>query len=538
MRFQDLWLLQRLASWAIDPWFRGFVNEGREDVDTFRYEDDTHRAYRIVRWQLKDRLVTRALLADVLAGFYAQHRERDAHQATPIHQFYLVAPAAQEDVWTLPDLIERVRHAHVAYGPKALEYSASLEDLSRRLEKLRVPVDETFVSERVHLDFRAGWAQFDEHYWKTLQALLQALDVPSDRARDAANHLFTIVSGQVGELIAREAILESLKSFQRQQEAPSRPAKAPEGANNVRSQKAGVRSNNASSHCLISYFPDEAVLLEFPDGACGLIDCGPAAIRHIVQYLSDRSIKALSFLALSHWHNTHYAGVPALLNAVSRIENVFLNLDANPNAVIPRRSRFRQEGLMSKTAKEVVDRLVTRVERDGGQVYFNSGLHWIYRDNRDSASDFVCGFAPEVGEYHLATDADLNNLSAVFLARIAGRQFLLGGHAFVRRWQHVLRTADAADVEIRADGFLLPHYASRSSLTPAVIKSLVNRDGFIGLLPTSDWMTKRFGQITNRAVLDALRAAGGRLVVCDSTEPTHFAMTREGLFQSLSPRHL
>jgi hypothetical protein len=93
-------------------------------------------------------------------------------------------------------------------------------------------------------------------------------------------------------------------------------------------------------------------------------------------------------------------------------------------------------------------------------------------------------------------------------------------------------------VEIRADGFLLPHYASRSSLTPAVIKSLVNRDGFIGLLPTSDWMTKRFGQITNRAVLDALRAAGGRLVVCDSTEPTHFAMTREGLFQSLSPRHL
>ena len=418
MRFQDLWLLHKLASWVIDPWFRGFVNEGREDVDTFRFEDERRREFLTVRWQLKDRHVTRALLAEVLSGFYAQHRERLAHRSSPISQFHLVAPGAQEDVWTLPDILDRVRHARVAYGAKALELSASVEDLNRRLEKLRVPVDETFVGERVHLDFRAGWAQFDEHYWKTLQALLQALDVASDRTRDAANHLFTIVSGQIGELIGREAILKSLESFRRRIRTPSRAAKAPgAAAKNVRPTSVDLPPGQTSSHCLISYFPDEAVLLEFPDRTCGLIDCGPAAIRHIVQYLSDRSIKALSFLALTHWHITHYAGVPALLNAVSRIENVFLNLDADRHAVLPWRSQRRGKGLVSESAKGVVNQLVARAQRDGGHVRYNRGLHWIYGNNRDSESDFVCGFAPEVEEYRFANDSDINNLSAVFLVQ-------------------------------------------------------------------------------------------------------------------------
>jgi hypothetical protein len=46
---------------------------------------------------------------------------------------------------------------------------------------------------------------------------------------------------------------------------------------------------------------------------------------------------------------------------------------------------------------------------------------------------------------------------------------------------------------------------------------------------------QRWPNITDPAVLKAVRAAHGRVVVCDSSTPTHFVMNREGLFQALSP---
>jgi hypothetical protein len=538
MRFQDLWLLHQLAGWAVDVLFRGFVNEGREDVDSFRYVDEKREEFVLDRWQLKDRLVTKSLLAEVLAGFEAQKHERAARGATPVARFHLVASAPHEDVWALPDLIDRVRNARVAYGQNAIEYSESLDDLTTRLRRLGVLADAAFVSERVHLDFRAGWAELSKHYWDTLQALLQALGGARDLARDAANHLLVIVSGDVGKLVERKTIIESLARFQRQ---PTRSTPAAPVAARARKppQPIEMPSLGPGSHCLVSYFPDEAVLLRFPDGTRGLIDCGPTAVRHVVAYLSERSIDKLSFLALSHWHHDNYGGVPALLNAVSRIERVWLRLDADPHSVLARPVERRRLWLgykgLGETARAVVSLLLQRAQRDKTVVYFSEGLQWMYRAGRDARSDDMCIFAPVSDEYHLATELYEHNLSACFLVRVAGRQLLIGGHAHTRRWQFLLETARAGKVTISADGFFLPHYAARHTLTPALIEGLVNPDSFVALLPVSEAVRQKWPNLTDPTVLNAVRAAHGRVVMCDSSAPTHFVMNREGLFQALSP---
>lgn len=538
MRFQDLWLLHNLVSWIVDPLFHGFVNEGREDVDTFRYRDEDRKVLVTERWQLKDRLVTKALLAEVLAGFFEQHRERLAQRQNPVSQFHLIAPAADKDVWTLPEMIDRVRRARAAYDVDALEYSASLEDLSRRLTKLGIRAEGSFVSERVELNFRAGWAEVGSYYWTTLQALLQSLGVAVDRARDAANHLFVIVTARIGELVEREALLADLRTFQI---TPTRIRRSAAGIKRGKrvSRQASALPPVAGSQCLLSYFSDEATLLQFADGTCGLIDCGPTAIRHIVPYLATRGIGTLSFLALTHWHFAQFGGVSALLNAVSRIETIYLNFDGNPNARIPQRAERDGRLLLGRPligpgGKRLVDELRQRARRDKTTVRFCAGLQRIHASGRDSDSDSFYGFFPEVAEYRNVKD--MHDLSSVFLVRVAGRQLLIGGHALMRRWQYVLETARAADLRISADAFLLPRYAQQRSLTPQLIKALVNPNGFIGLLPVSEWIPQRFGKsLTSQDVLNDLRASGGRIVVCGGREPSHFAINREGVFQALSP---
>jgi hypothetical protein len=282
MRFQDLWLLHNLAGWILDPLFRGFVNEGREDVDAFQFIDEKQSSYQIERWQLKDRLVTKRLLAKVLSGFQAQHQERLVLGQKSVWQFHLVAPAAQKDVWTLPDLIKRVRDARVAYGAHALEYLLSLDDLRRRLHKLGLRVEGSFVSERVSLDFRAGWAESNKHYWDTLEALLHAIGVAPDRASDAANHLFVIVSGDIGQLVERNAMVNTLRVFQGPGRVGGKSSAKSPGHVQVRPSEIAAPSPGRESNCLITYFPDEAVFLQFPDGTRGLIECGPTNARRFL----------------------------------------------------------------------------------------------------------------------------------------------------------------------------------------------------------------------------------------------------------------
>ena len=57
MAFQDLWLIQMVTGWASDPSFRGFVNEGTEDVEASWFSDEKPPKVISKRWQMKDRQI-------------------------------------------------------------------------------------------------------------------------------------------------------------------------------------------------------------------------------------------------------------------------------------------------------------------------------------------------------------------------------------------------------------------------------------------------------------------------------------------------
>src|SRR5262245_26094433 len=66
-RFQDLWIAFNLLDWVTQDDFRGFKNEGVDDVDVSLFQQGRRtEPFDSKYYQLKDTLVTPAVLSKVL----------------------------------------------------------------------------------------------------------------------------------------------------------------------------------------------------------------------------------------------------------------------------------------------------------------------------------------------------------------------------------------------------------------------------------------------------------------------------------------
>lgn len=58
----------------------------------------------------------------------------------------------------------------------------------------------------------------------------------------------------------------------------------------------------------------ESIVVEFPDGTCGVIDCHTQSGTNLEKnpvccFLSQRRIKQLDFVCLTHPHDDHFSGL-------------------------------------------------------------------------------------------------------------------------------------------------------------------------------------------------------------------------------------
>ena len=257
-RFQDQWILYNLVGWLSDSLFRGFVNEGADDVDVFWFKSPRKSEFYSERFQLKDRNLDRRTLDEILTGF-EQAQQRNMGSWT---RFHVVSTRCALGIEGLPATLTRMRDMRIAYLESSVEYRAA-----------------------------------------------------------AAALLHMITTTHVGKLVDVNVVEGELKRYRKDKTAKTDHPRSAPRVTGTPSFVGGERRVD-SLFCRVAIFPGEATILQFSGGWCGLLDCGPKAAREVIRYLAERGISELSFIAVSHLHYDHFSGISAVLSALDHVDEL------------------------------------------------------------------------------------------------------------------------------------------------------------------------------------------------------------------------
>jgi WD40 repeat protein len=144
--FQAAYIVSRIPLWLADPDFVQFLQEGAGDVDV-RF----NRAGGEERWyiQVKNYAVTPAKAREVFSEF----RRIDRGSPGTYTRFVLACPGLNEDLKQLRLVIEEFRGAAPLYQPVQDQIlDNTWADLEKLVQRLKLPVDATFLVDKVDFD--------------------------------------------------------------------------------------------------------------------------------------------------------------------------------------------------------------------------------------------------------------------------------------------------------------------------------------------------------------------------------------------------
>jgi hypothetical protein len=182
-QFQDLWLLQQVCTWLVDPQFRGVMNEGMDDIDVFWLGDDKYPG-RQERYQLKDQSVDGTTLLNFLARSEAAHASTKGEW----YCFWLIASRSIQSLESLPGRLARVQQARLPYGDQSATYLQSMDSLREDFAKIGECPTIEFVIQRVRFNLSVGNLVDSELFWEGLNwRLVENLQI--DRVEQLMRHM-------------------------------------------------------------------------------------------------------------------------------------------------------------------------------------------------------------------------------------------------------------------------------------------------------------------------------------------------------------
>ncbi|MCP4679933.1 MAG: MBL fold metallo-hydrolase [Deltaproteobacteria bacterium] len=519
-RYQDLWLLARVSELLEDNRFHAFRNEGADDAEIwFRDEDDTS-SFIIHRYQLKDTTVGKPLLIELFRRFYHAHTRYAGQWAS----FNVVSSRCSRELEGVARVVRRLHQDKMAYGEESAYYLDTHAEAKKRFAALGVETDIAFLRDYVTLELNHSEANSFERTVKYAGVLLSDQGVPKHQRGSACDTLLSLISHKDGEVVERSVIFDRLNLLEVPVETPSVSESVECVGPVVTTDPPRValeHVNRANAFCRVQIVPGGAVVVELPGERYGIIDCGHHAARAVLSYLQFRSVSELEFVAVSHWHADHYFGFSRIISAYS---------DRIKHAMIPDVSLLLpKKGDLSRSPARAVE-VVTAFERmaksGSALLHVTSGgtRRFEFAEfGHDMESVALTSIAPRYSTRYLRDERMINQneYCTVFSLDVGPRRFLVTGDAELKAWTQIFEYT--ADGDLKSDALILPHHGSGNAMTGEILSSLVKSDGFIAIVEPN----RRF-RLPHEKTLDAVRALGGRIVVCEN-EPVSLTIEPDGI---------
>lgn len=521
-RYQDLWLLARVSELLEDNHFHAFRNEGADDAEIWFRDDDDESSVITHRYQLKDTTVGKPLLIELLEDFHHAHTRYGGQWAS----FNVVSSRCSRELEGVARVLQRLRQDKIAYGADSAYYFDTHAEAVKRLTGLGVNTDIAFLRDYVTLELNHSEANSFERTVKYAGVLLSDHGVPKDQRENACDALLSLISHKDGEVVKRSLIIDRLSSVGVPVETPSVAESVESVSPVVAAEPTPVtleRVSTANAFCRVQIVPGGAVIVELPGERYGIIDCGHQASRAVLSYLQFRSVTELEFVAVSHWHADHYFGFPDILSTYSdRIRHALI---PDVSLLLPRHGDMSRG---SARAVEVVMALERMAKSGSALLHVTSGgsRRFEFAEfGHDTESIALTSIAPRYVAHHLRDERMINqnDYCAIFSLDVGPRRFLATGDAELKAWNQIFEYTSDANGDLKSDALILPHHGSRNAMTADVLSRLVKEKEFIAIVEPN----RRF-RLPHDETLNAVRALGGRIVVCDN-EPVSLTIEPDGI---------
>lgn len=223
----------------------------------------------------------------------------------------------------------------------------------------------------------------------------------------------------------------------------------------------------------------DSILLEFPDGSWGVVDCCQMAEfpePPALSYLKQKRVEALAFVCLTHPHDDHYSGLSDILTAyrdkvdemwIFRLDSVhwrtFLQLQHQTATTPLRLNRFNELHSIFKDLEKLRRKNKIRL-LDANQRLLNFGGVEIdclapHPPETIAYQQRLAKFLENPSDYR----ADENLLSAVLRLRYGESVVILGADATRRSWGYILQESRKRRESLEAKLVKVSHHGSKDS---------------------------------------------------------------------------